>query len=108
MAKELTGVRAALRALDHPKTGAKGTKAALARLIGTSRALVNCWGNVIPFRWLDRVQEVTGIPRDTLRPDWRAAFEREFKFKLPADVLSRASRKKPNGGKAAASQSATA
>jgi DNA-binding transcriptional regulator YdaS (Cro superfamily) len=50
-----------------------GSQAALARGLGISRQAVsralNIYGRV-PWEWVERIEKITGIPREKLRPDF--------------------------------------
>ncbi len=55
-----SGVEAAFKAA--------GSGAALARLVGVSRVSVYAWDK-IPAERVVKIEELTGVPRETLRPD---------------------------------------
>jgi Bacterial toxin YdaS len=48
--------------------GGKGGRARLAEALGINRQAIFFWERV-PIRHLDRIEKLTGIPREDLRPD---------------------------------------
>lgn len=64
----LTGLKAALQTVNN-------NKAALGRKLGLTRATITQWGDTVPFQWIAKVEEATGVHRSVLRPD--LGFERQ-------------------------------
>jgi DNA-binding transcriptional regulator YdaS (Cro superfamily) len=47
----------------------RGARAALAKALQISHSAVRQWGSVVPAERVVQVEGVTGIPRESLRPD---------------------------------------
>lgn len=76
----LVGISAAVRSLDHvDRHGAhRGTLSLLARKAGLSRTALYNWDNKIPLKRLRLFMQISGLPVEVLRPDYRLAFRREM------------------------------
>lgn len=74
----LTGVEAAIRALDK-----KATAADLARALGITRVAVLNWEK-IPLNRVGQVSKITGLPPHILRPDF---LDELRKLGVPEEVL---------------------
>jgi DNA-binding transcriptional regulator YdaS (Cro superfamily) len=47
---------------------AAGSRRKLARILGVSHQAMSKWHDV-PAHWIIRIEQVTGVPREELRPD---------------------------------------